>query len=627
MNRPAPPDRGRLAALAAAGVLLLGAAAVTTAVIALAGLGHLSADLDPTAVPNWLWRYRGDPDVRRWLGVGAAGSSLGVVVIAVAALLAGRRPLHGAARWARPRDIAHAGLRSSSGVVLGQAAGAALVFGGSEHVLLQAPTRSGKGVGVVIPNLLTWPGSVVVLDIKQENWRATAGYRARAGQEVLMFDPLDPQGRTARYNPLGHIDRTDPIETLDELQKIAGMLFPSPDHADPFWTEAARTGFIGVGALIADSPALPFTLGEIYRQLTQGDPRTRLPGVVKQRAAEGRPLPGPCASALMDFSSAGENTFASIKQTLTARMALWLNPRVDAATSASDFDVRQLRRRPMSVYLGVSPADILRTAPLYALLFQQLIDLNTRELPDRAREPLDVLVLLDEFARLGHAPFLAKAFAYVAGYGLRLLPVLQSPAQLRAVYGPDGAEEIVSNCAIEVHFAPKELKAAQDLSERLGSYTYSGRALSRPVGLGAGRRSLTLSDQKRALMLPQELMALKADALIVLKAGAPPICGTKLRYFTHRRLRRRILPPPVTPRIASSPPALTPPPDPGPLDPLDDFSFEALVRTLEREGAPPPPPTGAEEAVLGEWVDAMIDQAVVASPRLKGRPDGRNTIR
>lgn len=611
MNRLASFDRrSRVGALIAAGVLLFVVSMITTAVIALAGLGRLSPDLDPTAVPGWLWHYRDDPDVRRWIGFGAGVSGLGALILAVAALLSGRRPLHGAARWARSGDIARAGLRSPSGIVLGQAGGAPLVFGGSEHVLLQAPTRSGKGVGVVIPNLLTWPGSVVVLDVKQENWRATAGYRAQAGQQVLLFDPLDPQGRTARYNPLGHIDRADPIETLDELQKIAGMLFPSPDHADPFWTEAARTGFIGVGALVADSPDLPFTLGEIHRQLTEGDPRTRLPKVVKERNAAGRPLSGPCASALMDFSSAGENTFASIKQTLTARMALWLNPRVDAATSASDFDVRQLRRRPMSIFLGVSPDNISRVAPLYALLFQQLIDLNTRELPDRAREPLDVLVLLDEFARLGHAPVLAKAFAYVAGYGLRLLPVLQSPAQLRAVYGPDGAEEIVSNCAVEVLFAPKELKAAQDLSERLGAYTYAGRALSRPLRLSAGRRSLTLSDQKRALMLPQELMAMEADALIVLKAGAPPIRGTKLRYFKHRRLRRRILSPPVVPAIEKPTPAPQPPPAPTPPDPLDEFGYEALVRALEREGAPPPPPVGAAEATLEDWVDAMIDQAI-----------------
>ena len=105
------------------------------------------------------------------------------------------------------------------------------MFGGAEHAVLYAPTRTGKGVGVVIPNLLTWPDSVVVLDVKRENWEATAGFRAAHGQQTLLFDPLDPEGRTARYNPLGHIDRADPIAVLDELQRIAAMLFPHPPAA------------------------------------------------------------------------------------------------------------------------------------------------------------------------------------------------------------------------------------------------------------------------------------------------------------------------------------------------------------------------------------------------------------
>src|SRR3546814_4981081 len=94
-----------------------------------------------------------------------------------------------------------------------------LIFGGNEHVLLEAQTRAGKGVGVVIPNLLTWPDSVVVLDVKRENWSTSAGYRQRAGQSVYLFDPLDPEGRTARYNPLAHIRRADDTEVVNELQK------------------------------------------------------------------------------------------------------------------------------------------------------------------------------------------------------------------------------------------------------------------------------------------------------------------------------------------------------------------------------------------------------------------------
>ncbi|WP_278069514.1 type IV secretory system conjugative DNA transfer family protein [Brevundimonas sanguinis] len=611
----------RTAAWAVAGLALAGAGATLTLIIALAGTGQLAPDLDWARLPAWVWRSRHDPELSRWLGFGAGSSALLLIVLAAAAALSRRRPLHGAARWANGAEISRAGLRARSGIVIGQAKGRPLVFDGPEHVLLHAPTRTGKGVGVVIPNLLTWPGSVVVLDVKQENWAATAGYRAGCGQTVWRFDPLDPQGRTARYNPLGHINRRNPVETLDELQKIATMLFPAPEHADPFWNEAARTGFIGVGAYVAETPDLPFTLGEIFRQLTGGDPRRRLPALVEARAGSERPLSSYCVAALLDFATAGENTFASIKQTITARMALWLNPLVDAATASSDIDLRSLRTRPISIYLGVSPDNVARCAPLYSLFFQQLVDLNTRRLPDRRAEPLEVLVLLDEFARLGHAGVLARAFAYVAGYGLRLLPVLQSPAQLRAIYGPDVAEEIMSNCTVEVAFAPKELKTARDLSERLGAYTYAALSRSRPAMLGAGKRSITQSDQRRSLMLPQELMQMNADALIVLKAGLPPILGRKLRFFSHRKLKRRPVAPPDVPPIPASPaPRLSPaPPSPGPAPENDDWSFEGLVRSLKQEGAPLPPGHGADEAQVAAWVDALIDHAAAPRDRAEGR--------
>lgn len=243
---------------------------------------------------------------------------------------------------------------------------------------------------------------------------------------------------------------------------------------------------------------------------------------------------------------------------------------------------------------------MLRVAPLYGLLFQQLVDLSSRTLPGPSDRP--VLVLLDEFARLGPTPVLAHAFAWAAGYGLRLLPVIQSPAQLRALYGPDVTEEILTNCGLEVVFAPKELKVAQDLSERLGYYTYRARSRSRPSGLAAGRRSLTESDQRRALMLPQELMQLPADKLIVLKAGLPPVRARKIVYYRERAFVDRLRPAPVI----SPAPRTTTPPLPSPADPRLDF--DSLALALAAEGLAPPP-AGASEGAFGDWIDKMIDTA------------------
>ncbi len=603
------PRAALIAAGMAAGLAIF---CIGTFLVALVGLGRFSGDIDPVRVPAWFLYYRHDPEVRRWLGVGAGVMGLILLILGTAIALGIRRPLHGAARWSTGGEQRRHRLRDRTGILLGQTAEGLLIAGGPDHVMLYAPTRTGKGVGVVVPNLLTWPSSVVVLDIKRENFNATAGFRQDAGQQVHLFDPLAPDGRTARFNPLHHIDRTAPIIVLDELQRIAGMLFPAHSHADPFWSEAARTGFIGVGAYVAATPGLPFTLGEIYRQLTEGDPRERFPKLLEERRRIGDPVPAGAASAVSDFCSSGENTFASIRQSITTRMGLWLNPLVDAATSASDFDLRDIRGGRLSLYLATSPENMDRVAPLYALLFQQLVDLNSRTLPLADTPP--TLVLPDEFARLGRAPVLAHAFAWVAGYGLRLLPVIQSPSQLRALYGPDATEDILTNCGLEIVFAPKELKVAQELSERLGYYTYRARSRSRPIGLGQGRRSLTDSDQRRALMLPQELMQLSDKALIVLKAGLAPTRGRKLVYYRDRRFTDRLRPPPSPPPTAPRAPApLAQEPQP-PTEVETDMDFDSIVRRFTAEGLKPPPP-GATEAEVQAWLQRVVTAPVGAPSR------------
>lgn len=606
-------------ALALAGLTCLTALGLIGAVlIALAGLNRLSPDIDLTRAPAWLWYYRHDPDLQRWLRIGVLISASAVGITGVAVALSRKRPLHGGARWASRADQAAAGLRSREGILLGRTATGLLISGGADHVMLYAPTRTGKGVGVVIPNLLAWPGSVVVLDIKRENYEATAGFRAAAGQRVLLFDPLALDGRTTRFNPLGHIDRTSTMAVMDELQRMSVMLFPGHDHADPFWSEAARTGFIGVGAYVAETPDLPFSLGEIFRQLTRGDARTRLPEVIKARSQTDAPLSAGCVSALSDFCGSSENTFASIRQTITSRMGLWINPTVDAATAASDFDLRDLRQGGLSLYLGASPDNMLRVAPLYSLLFQQLVDLNSRRLFGPGDRP--VLVLLDEFARLGRAPVLAHAFSYLAGYGFRLLPVIQSPSQLRAIYGPDVADEIMTNCGIEVVFAPKELKVAQELSERLGYTTVTSKSRSRPMGLGSGRRSTTASDQRRALMLPQELMQLPAGTLIILKASVPPTRASKIVFYRDKRFTRRQRPAPLQKGLCETAivGAGTIQVHPRSTVEPSDMDYDAIVRRFSAEGFPPPAP-GASEHEVANWLDRMIDAA--APPDLAHEAD------
>lgn len=517
-------------------------------------LGLPVAAYDPIRMPAFIWYYRGDPQVVRAMAGGLAG---GVTLLAglIYVLWARAAPLHGAARFANEREIKRHGFRAAVGIVLGRKRGRFLTFGGSEHVIVEAPTRSGKGTGIVIPNLLTWQGSVVVLDVKRENYDASAGFRAHYGQQIFLFNPTDREGRTARYNPLAYIDRTDPDDVIIELQKIATMLFVAPEHGEAFWANGARTGFAGVGAWLAETSDEPLTMGAIYRHLTDGDARSYFK---KELANPRLNLSTGCRTALSDFAGGSDNSFADIKKTITNVLGLWLNPLVDAATATSDFDLRQLRSRPMSIYLGVSPDELDRIAPLYNLLFQQLIDLNVRALPDE-NSAVPVLVILDEFARLGRASVIASAFSYVAGYGIRLLPVIQSRSQLRGVYGEHVADEIVANCGVEVAFTPKELRVANELSERLGYVGQASVTKSLTINGWLANRSKSISEQRRALMLPQELMQFPATKLILLRGGIPPIVGSKIFYFKSRFFGKRVLPPPIVSpaekqtRIANTP--------------------------------------------------------------------------
>lgn len=546
-RRPDMSARTKSAWLITAPLAALICAAIAS-IIAWLILGLPTNLFDPLKVPQFFWYYRADPAVLRALGLGGLAAASFTAVMAYM-MLAPKKSLHGTAAYATEAEIRKYGLRAKRGIIIGKKRGRYLVFGGTEHVIIEAPTRTGKGVGVVIPNLLTWEDSVVVLDVKRENFEATAGFRKRHGQAVFLFNPTDSEGRTARFNPLSYIDRTNENEVIIELQKIATMLFVAPERGEPFWTDSAKTGFIGVGAFIAQDQSQPFTIGAIYRAMTGGDVR----GFYRyQLERSDLQLSMPCRSALSDFTSGAEPTFASIVQSITSKLSLWLNPNVDAATSASDFDLRDMRKKPISLYLGVSPDELDRVAPLYNLIFQQLIDLNVRTLPD-ATTPLQLLVILDEFARLGRANVLQAAFSYVAGYGIRLLPVIQSRSQLRAVYGNHGTDDIVANCGVELAFTPKEMKVANELSERIG---YIGQeSVSRSISQDGffSKRSRSISDQRRALILPQDLMKFPDHEMLIIRGGMSVARANKIRFYNERFLKRRVSPAPKIAAIAPTP--------------------------------------------------------------------------
>lgn len=547
-----PPWPLKVAVVFLAGVAMIAAAAALTVFIALAGLGRLTPEVDVARIPGWVWYFREDPQVRRWVAIGLGVSGLGGCALVVKFIAGKPRSEHGAARWATRLELRRGDLRAKSGLLLGYHRGQPLRFGGEEHVVVYAPTRSGKGVGFVIPNLLTWPSSAVVLDIKGENYRATAGHRASMGQTIHFFDPFAKDGRTACYNPLGHIERDKPPTCQRELGKVAILLFPEHEKGgDFFWVGAARNAFVAVGMYVAESknshPDL--TLGAITRELTVSNLREHLTRIIEARSSGPAALSRLCLERLRDAADSPPNTFSNIRQTITARLSLWLEPQVDNATSRSDFKVDRLRTGAVTLYLATGPANLPLVAPLYALIMQQLVEHTADTLPQPG-DRRQLLFMMDEFAQLGPVPAIVRAFAISAGYGMRLAAVIQTPAQLRHLYGPEGARTILANCGAELIFAPKELEDARNISERLGEYDFPALSRSRPAGLSSGRRSISRSEHGRRLMLSHELLTMKPDTGLVIRTGAPPTLCRKIVWHRDRHLRKLPKPaPPITPLV------------------------------------------------------------------------------
>ncbi|KKL31143.1 type IV secretory pathway protein VirD4 [Burkholderia contaminans FFH2055] len=455
------------------------------------------------------------------------------------------------------RQIAPA--NSQPTLVVGRWRGRYLRFAGQQFVLLAAPARSGKGVGIVIPNLLSYSDSVVVLDIKQENFRLTAGFRRAHGHAVYLFNPFAEDGRTHRYNPLSVI--ADGIFRVGDILTIGHVLYPAGGH-DEFWKDQARNLLLGLVLLLCDwrearragasgVPDYPITMGEVLRQSSgNGLPvKTYLNRMLIQHRQY---LSRACIDALNRFLANDDKVLASILATFNAPLTIWANPIVDAATSANDFDLRDVRRRKMSVYLGVTPDHLSEAAILMNLMFSQLVNLNTKELAeDNPALKYQCLLLLDEMTAIGKIQIIARAVAYMAGYNLRLLSIVQSDSQLESVYGRADARTIVTNHAMQILFAPREQKDANAYSEMLGTRTERSRTTSRSNGMFGARSgaSESFSDQRRALMLPQEIKELDRDKEIILLENTRPILAERICYWRERAFTSRLMASPTVPAL------------------------------------------------------------------------------
>ena len=457
---------------------------------------------------------------------------------------------YGSARWANVSDVRQARLFCEAGAFLGSFGARYLRHDGPEHVMAFAPTRSGKGVGLVVPTLLGWSGSAVVHDIKGENWQLTAGWRARFSH-CLLFNPTD--ARSARYNPLLEVRRG--ADEVRDVQNIADILV-DPEGAlerRNHWEKTSHALLVGaiLHVLYAEEEK---TLSRVATFLS--DPQRPFKATLERMMTTNHlgtkeaPAVHPViASAAREVLNKSENERSGVLSTAMSFLGLYRDPTVAEVTSRSDWRIADLVEgaSPVSLYLVVPPSDISRTKPLIRLVLNQIGRRLTERLHAEGGEGRHkLLMMLDEFPALGRLDFFETSLAFMAGYGVRAFLIAQSLNQIEKAYGEHNS--ILDNCHVRVAFATNDERTAKRISDALGTATEQ-RAMRNYAGhrLAPWLAHVMVSRQEtaRALLTPGEVMQLPATDELVLVSGQPPIRARKLRYYEDRAFAGCIVPPPA----------------------------------------------------------------------------------
>lgn len=471
--------------------------------------------------------------------------------------------LHGSARWAEKKDIQTAGLMEDAGVYVGgwlDKAGKLIYLrhSGPEHVLTYAPTRSGKGVGLVIPTLLSWLKSTVVADLKGELWALTSGWRQKyANNKVLKFEPAAANG-SIKWNPLDEI-RLGTENEVGDVQNLATLIVdPDGKGLNDHWQKTSQALLVGC------------ILHLLYKCKNEGGTAT-LPGVDGMLAdpnrstaelwmemtqyghvnGENHPVVGSAGRDMMDRP---EEEGGSVLSTAKSYLSLFRDPIVSRNVSSSEFKIRDLMNydSPVSLYIVTQPNDKARLRPLVRIMINMIIRLNADKMDFEGGAPKAhykhrLLMMLDEFPSLGKLEILQEALAFLAGYGIKCYLICQDINQLKSRetgYGPD--ETITSNCHVQNAYPPNRVETAQHLSKLTGQTTIvkeqittSGRRTSALLG----QVSVTMTETGRPLLTEDECLRMpgpKKDSegriseggdMVIYVAGYPAIYGRQILYF------------------------------------------------------------------------------------------------
>jgi type IV secretion system protein VirD4 len=446
------------------------------------------------------------------------------------------------------------------GIILGKHVDGWIIrLPGGTPVALHAATGSGKTADFVMPNAFTHPGSLVVLDIKGEIYEATAGHRAAMGQDVYLFEPASLTSQSHRWDPFGAVLRGQHSRFRD-IARQANLIFPEQESTSggsnnhKFWDDAGRQALAAVATILCESSDVPLTMESVTNIFTRNDGHEWLARQVADRRAAGRPFSQIAVNGISDYIGDDPKLRGDIRKTVSTRLQTWFyDPQICACTEASDFDLSDLRKKPMTIYVVVAPGDMPRLKPLLRLFFDQAVTVNTTVTPKQDHDlKYQTMFLMDEFARLGRIDSLAHAAQYVRGYGLRMVYTIQDRAQLRNIYGDEGAADIFANVGAEVVFGVADPELAKDLEQRMGDNTVSYSTRNKPRYLPwahISKQTESESPHARPLMFDQEIMTMSLDEQLILVRGMRPQRTNRVRWFNDPDFTTRVQPPPPVPDL------------------------------------------------------------------------------
>ena len=476
-----------------------------------------------------------------------------VVVIGCSVMLTrGKIPtvkVFGVGGWGAQQDMKRAGLLEERGTVLGIHNGKLLSYDGPEHQLVSGASRSGKGVGHVIPTLFSWPGSVLVYDIKNELWDITAGFRSRY-QHCVYVNPTKPD--SAHFNPLFEVRKGS--NEIRDVQNIVEMLV-NPDGSKKtldVWDQNASQflAALVLHVLYTEPPHLKH-IGRVRELLLEFDTTCEAMLTTPHRLDpnSGQPQVYPeLARVAKSLLSQADRFRSSVRGTAEGYLSLWADPIVCEVTSKSDFIVGDLvcLDKPMTLYLQPPPSDADRVRPLIRLILNQIARalMENRQADSRGRDKKHrLLLLIDEFPTLGRLQFFSENMRQMAGYGLKAMIIVQSFNDIIEAYGPHNT--IIDNCHILTTFASADTITQQRISQMTGQAVEYRDSYSRPrLFFDRGRRSVSQSEHVRPLLQPGEVRTFPQDQQLIFVTGFKSFRTQKLRYFEHRVLKRRVLDPP-----------------------------------------------------------------------------------